>query len=151
MSALHPNLARIAAQYDEIVAAFRSGRVSAAQANARITALAARDDAGVEWSIDPVDGSWCYRTLDGRLVVADPPTWGLASATPSDLGSAGRRDPDARVEFHEVDESRFVGSLHGSTRRERLDDEGSRSGPKRVVWGLAALAVGAAALVTLLR
>jgi hypothetical protein len=115
VSALHPNLARIAAAYDEIVLTFGSGLLSAPQARARIDALTARDDNGVEWSIDPDTGEWRYTTRDGEYVYGEPPSWGLATLTPHDLG-AGAKDPDDRITFYEVDQALQTG-LAGATRR----------------------------------
>jgi|LauGreSuBDMM15SN_2_FD.fasta_scaffold00287_8 hypothetical protein len=115
MSTLHPNLARIAAAYDEIVLSFGSGLLSAPQARARIEALSARDDNGVEWSIDPDNGDWRYMSRDGSFAYAEPPTWGLATLTPHDLGS-GSKDPDDRITFYEVDQALQTG-LSGATRR----------------------------------
>lgn len=122
---LHPNLARIAARYDEIVGEFNSGRVSALTARDRIEALTARDDSGVEWSINADDGTWRYRTLDGEFRVAEPPMWGMATPTPRDFGSVKGSDVDERIEFHEIDDSRFEGSLTGATRRQTTNPRGA--------------------------
>lgn len=137
MSALHPNLARIAAAYDEIIMAFGSGLVSAPQARARIEALTARDDNGVEWSIDPDNGDWRYMTRDGRFEYADPPTWGLATLTPHDLGS-GSKDPDTRISFYEVDQALQTG-LAGATRRNIPTPEAKVSWRPGAVFGTAAI------------
>ena len=138
MSPLHPNLARIAAEYDQIVSSYQQGQIAAHQAAAKIAALAAKDDAGVEWSIDPVSGTWRYRTIDGRFLEAEPPAWGLSAATPQDLGTRGRPDQDVRITFHEVDESKFRGSLHGSTRRDDQTnmDASSPHSPRALLVGL---------------
>lgn len=150
MRPLHPNLARIAAEYDEIVSLFQRGQMTATQANAKIRALVARDDAGLEWSIDTNTGSWQFRTTTGDLVISDPPTWGLAGATPRDFGSLHGKDPDQRVDFHEVDESRFAGSLHGSTRRMGSPDREQRQRPKAIL-GLGVLLVTVLAFAAFLR
>lgn len=115
MSTLHPNLARIAAAYDEIIMSFGSGLLSAPQSRARIEALTARDDNGVEWSIDPENGDWRYTTREGDFAYAEPPSWGLATLTPHDLGS-GSKDPDDRITLYEVDLT-IQSGLSGATRR----------------------------------
>jgi hypothetical protein len=114
---LHPNLAKIAASYDDIIYRFGQGRVSAAAARNEVMTLVARDDEGVQWSINPDTGGWQRRTLSGTLVAGEPPAYGLATATPHDLSDprAGFR-PDSFVELHPVDNellyspSQFAGS-----------------------------------------
>lgn len=150
MRPLHPNLARIAAEYDEIVGLFQRGQMTATQANAKIQALVARDDAGVEWSIDTATGSWQYRSTTGEVLAGDPPTWGLAGATPRDFGSLHGKDPDARVDFHEVDESRFSGSLHGSTRRVEPNDRNRPLNARSLVGVSAVLALVVAIVAIIL-
>lgn len=114
MDALHPNLARIAARYDEIIKLYNNRQLTGSQARLMIEKLAARDDIGVEWSVNPDNGSWQYRTKDGVLLEGTPPTWGLPSLTPKDLGS-GDKDFDEAVTLYEVDSSPR-GSLLNSTR-----------------------------------
>jgi hypothetical protein len=140
MTPLHPNLARIAARYDEIATEVISGRISAVEGRRRIEALVAKDDNGVEWSIDVETGTWQYRALDGRSVPADPPMWGMASATPRDFGSQGPVDVDRRVEFHEVDEDRRIG-LAGATRRVQRTAPGGRGLWRRVTLIVVTVAV----------
>lgn len=115
---LHPNLARIAASYDEVVLAFQQGHINPAEARRRLLALVARDDTGVEWSIDPDSGRWRYRNRWGSYEEAEPPAFGMASPTPMDLG-AHNRDLDERLSLHEVDMELIAppGSLLGSTLR----------------------------------
>lgn len=147
---LHPNLARIAASYDEIVSAFQQGRLSPADARRQLVALVARDDAGIEWSIDPDSGRWRYRTRWGGLEEADPPSYGMAAATPADLGAGNGRDLDARLSLHEVDMELVTppSSLVGSTLLR--DGSGSRSPiSSRQVLGVA-LALAVLALVVFL-
>ena len=114
MEALHPNLARIAAQYDEIIKLHTNSQLTSSQARSMIEKLAARDDTGVEWSINPDNGAWQYRTKDGVLLEGTPPTWGLSSLTPKDIGS-GHKDFDKKLTLYEVDTSP-KGSLLNSTR-----------------------------------
>jgi hypothetical protein len=105
---LHPNLARLAAAYDEIVERHRSGRISARQARGEVAALMGRDDTGLVWTINPHNGRWCYRNLRGDLVEADPPRFGVPSPTPAQLGAGEQGDLDRRVSFFEVDNDPFT-------------------------------------------
>jgi len=86
-----------------------------------IEKLAARDDLGVEWSIDPDSGEWRYLSKDGVFIKATPPSWGLASATPKDLGS-GNVDFNKGIDFYEVDSTTQRG-LTNSTRTLRENPE----------------------------
>jgi hypothetical protein len=112
---LHPNLARIAAAYDEVMELYHRGQLAPVEARRRVLALVARDDNGLEWSIDPDTGHWRYRSHFGELVTAEPPSFGVAGFTPGDLG-AGRPDSD-RVTLFEIDQQALVasGQLRGST------------------------------------
>jgi len=102
---LHPNLARLAASYDEIIERYANGALSAAAARAEIATLVARDDDGILWSIDPDSGQWLRRTRSGDLVPGEPPSYGLATPTPHDLsGDTGSFRPDSRIDFHKVDD-----------------------------------------------
>jgi hypothetical protein len=143
---LHPNLARLAAAYDEIIERFSNRQLSPTQARSEIMRLIARDDNGVQWSIDPDSGEWRYRNFKGDLVVSDPPAYGFATQTAHDFSrNPNAFNPDSRVDFQEVDESLLYAptSLAGSTRRPREDSAksllaGSRS---KALLALAALAV----------
>lgn len=120
MNTLHPNLARIAASYDLIVERFRRGELSAQEADTHIRSLVARDDDGVVWSIDPSSGAWLRETVSGEQVQDTPPGYGVVTVTPFDVSDPqGVYNPDHRVRFAPVDESRLLGegSLRGSTRR----------------------------------
>lgn len=120
---LHPNLARIAAEYDAIVTRCQRGEVSGAKAHADVLALAARDDQGVLWSIDPDSGAWRRRTVTGEQVLDTPPTYGVATPTAYDLSPPnGTTNPDEHVDHRAVDESVLLppDSLVGSTRREPM-------------------------------
>jgi hypothetical protein len=105
---LHPNLARLAAAYDEIVERHRQGRITSRQARGEVYALMGRDDAGLVWTINPLNGRWCYRNLRGDLVEADPPRFGVPAPTPLELGGGSQGDLDRRVTFFEVDADPFV-------------------------------------------
>jgi hypothetical protein len=118
---LHPNLARIAAAYDDVVSRASRGEISAAQARAEVLHLVARDDTGVLWSIDPSSGKWMRRKFNGEMVFDTPPTYGLATPTAHDLTRepTGTFNPDSRLMFYEVDEELLLPptSLQGATRR----------------------------------
>ena len=78
---LHPNLARLAVAYDDIVLRHSRGQLSAADARTEIAQLEARDDAGIRWSLDPETGQWLRRTASGDLVFdPNPPTYGYRTA-----------------------------------------------------------------------
>lgn len=127
MKSLHPNLARIAAEYDEIVLQAQLGHLTPEQANAQISRLVAKDDQGLDWSINPITGNWVYKNFKGELVEASPPEFGFTSPTPRDIGSPSVKDFDSRLSFHEVnEESLNEGSVLGATRRS-LDKKGSFS------------------------
>lgn len=104
---LHPNLARLAAAYDQIVSDHQSGRLGSREARGRIAALVGRDDTGLLWAINPDSGRWGYRNLRGELVEADPPRFGIASPSPSDLGAGPKGDLDGRLTYFEVDPEPF--------------------------------------------
>lgn len=114
---LHPNLARIAAAYDEVVLDFQQGRIQAAEARRRILALVARDDNGIEWSLDPDSGRWRYRTKWNDFAHGEPPSYGVLTPTPHDLGSGTGKSPDERLTLHEVELSLLASptALTGST------------------------------------
>jgi hypothetical protein len=112
---LHPNLARIAAAYDDVMSEFRAGRILPAEARRRVLTLIARDDNGLEWSLNPDTGGWQYRNQFGEMTSANPPAYGVAGFTPTDLG--GGRGDDPRVRLYEIDQDALhsEGQLRGST------------------------------------
>lgn len=127
---LHPNLARIASHYDNIVERFRNQQIDATRARSEILSLVARDDNGVQWSLDPDTGEWYYRNIKNQLVKSDPPSYGLATPTAHDLSrNPDAYNPDSNIQFQEVDESLLhpPNSLIGSTRR--------REEPKKSAFG----------------
>jgi hypothetical protein len=150
---LHPNLARIAAAYDEVMQSHRSGLLPANEARRRVLTLIARDDSGLEWSINPDTGQWQYRTQFGAQVEANPPAYGVASFSPADLGSGSVNDD--RVKLYEIDQRALFapGQLRGSTML--LDGPGNL---RRGRWGhrvrrgaiLAAVVVSAGVTLLLL-
>jgi hypothetical protein len=115
---LHPNLARIAATYDEIFRRYANGAISAAKARSEIAALVARDDEGTSWSIDPDSGDWLRRSRSGKLVKAEPPSFGLVTPTAHDVSPGRAFNPDTEIDFHKVeDELLYSPSQYaGSTR-----------------------------------
>ena len=100
---LHPNLARVASEYDTIMSIFSRGEITPQQARNLILSLVARDDNGVIWSLDPDTGTWFYRNKDNKKVTANPPTIGVKSYTPKDLGSVGGRNIDNKITHIEID------------------------------------------------
>ena len=64
---LHPNLAKLAAAYDEILDRIARGQVTSVAARAEIAQLEARDDQGVRWNIDPDTGEWVRKTALGEV------------------------------------------------------------------------------------
>lgn len=119
---LHPNLARLAAAYDEIFTRWSRGQIDAAAARQEIAALVARDDDGILWSIDPESGAWLRRTLSGDLVPGTPPSYGLATPTPHDLSqNTSSFNPDTALHLQKVDDELLYApsSFAGSTRRAR--------------------------------
>ena len=134
---LHPNLARIAAAYDQLTLSCSRGEVDLASVHTRIAELVARDDEGVMWRLDPESGGWLRATLSGTWVPGSPPTWGLATPTAHDLTPEHVRraqlpgsdpaayDPDTFITHTPVDLTKVGdGTLAGSTLRQLV-----RSGP----------------------
>ena len=147
---LNPNLARIAAAYDDVMASYRAGQLGPQEARRRVLALVARDDTGLEWSINPDNGRWQYRSQFGEYVQAEPPSYGVAQFTPADLG-AGRGNDD-RVTLIEIDQSALVspGQLRGQTLLAGLRPEGSAGGRRlrlALIAGAVAAVAGAVALL----
>lgn len=145
---LHPNLARVAASYDDVCTRWASGLLTAEQAHRDIEALVARDDEGVLWSIDPRTGNWRYRTLQGVWTPGTPPTYGFATPTPFDVTRTPSRDnPAHQVAFTEVELPDSPGSLRGATHRQaRLEVTRVRQ-RSWILWG--ALAAALAVIVVL--
>jgi len=117
---LHPNLAKMAASYDDICEQFSRNQLTAEEARVRITSLVGRDDQGVQWCISPDDGNWYRVTVSGRLVRDEPPQAGVATYTGWDLsGGDPSSDPRYRVVDHKVDPRDLSdpSALGGSTAR----------------------------------
>jgi hypothetical protein len=145
---LHPNLARLAAAYDDIFVRWTRGTIDAEQARIEIAALVARDDEGILWSIDPDNGQWLRRTITGDVVPGTPPTYGLATPTPHDLSGGDRAvNPDLNLHLQRVDDELLFSpsSLAGSTRRPPIVERRVDSRPRWLTWVLAAVAVAGVA------
>lgn len=150
--ALHPNLARVAVAYDEILVEFSRRVTTPQEARRRVLALVARDDNGLEWSIDPENGRWQYRTHWGELITADPPAYGVVGLTPHALGAGNAHDSEDRINFYEVDQTALYapGSLRGSTLLQPEGVRPGRSGRRTAVIAAASTMAGLV-LVVLLR
>jgi hypothetical protein len=116
---LHPNLARIAASYQDLVSIYATGRIDASVASVRARELIARDDLGVLWTINPKDGGWLRCVRDGSWVPDVPPTAGYATLTASHL-SGGHND-DASLMFSNVGPATFRQTTVSAQARERRD------------------------------
>lgn len=101
--ALHPNLARVASQYDSVMLEYTAGRLSETEAYQRIELLTATDDSGVQWSIAPTTGEWRYIDMWGGYYYAEPPAYGVVGQTPFDYGSGSVTHH--RVSLYAVDSS----------------------------------------------
>lgn len=148
---LHPNLAKLAAAYDEILERYNRGQINAAQARAEIIALETRDDQGVRWTLDPDTGAWTRRTALGGSQVDAPPQWGYGTPDAYDFTrEPAGFNPGDRISQHQVDESLMYApaGLAGATRNlpEAAEDDGWRELLARIptVWKVAAVAVAAA-------
>jgi hypothetical protein len=152
---LHPNLARLAASYDDIMKEWALHRLSDEEANTKIAALVARDDNGVQWRISSVSGNWERNTKSHGWVEGVPPTFGLATPTARDFtDSPDGFNPDASITFLAVNERKIYdpASLTGATRELRSQSEAPRyqwSRRSQVIAGAAAAIVVIAAAVTL--
>ena len=104
---LHPNLARIAVAYQDLVQAYASGLVDANRASVLMRELVARDDEGVQWSINPRDGGWLRCTVWGEWVSANPPQHGFATLSAWEL--SGTKGADQALMYASVDAAPVVG------------------------------------------
>lgn len=117
---LHPNLAKIAASYDEIIDRLNRRTITPATAREQIAQLEARDDDGIRWSIDPGSGAWTRKTVFGDVEFdTAPPTFGYATPDAFDLTpNAQAFNPAQRLTHQAVSEQpAHPGSLYGATRR----------------------------------
>lgn len=79
MELLHPELAKIASRYDEIVNLCKVNKITIYKANDLIGKLFARDDNGIYWSIDPRNGRWFYVDMENNKIFAEPPIFGAVN------------------------------------------------------------------------
>lgn len=152
---LHPNLARVAASYDEVMLAHAEHRIDDRTALERALALVARDDNGVRWRLNPATGSWERQARSGEWVAAAPPVYGLATPTPHDFSpSAALHPARARVELNAVDEGVLYSdfSLAGSTRLDAEEESPRPPAPRRglLIVALVLVAVVVVALASAL-
>ena len=140
---LHPNLARIAVRYQELVDAYARREVDATEASLRMRELVARDDDGVQWTVNPRDGGWLRCTVWGEWVPGEPPRQGFATLTAWEL--SGRQGADRALTFTAQEAAPVVG-YRGMTRAmaEQKQKAALRERPR---WVYPLLLVGVAALV----
>lgn len=127
---LHPNLAKIAAAYDDIIERSSRRQITPSQARSLIAQLEARDDDGVRWSIDPDSGQWVRKTAFGDAEFdAAPPTSGYRTFDAHDLDpNSSAFNPADRLTFQAVSEAPpHPGSLLGATRRLEAEPAPTRS------------------------
>jgi hypothetical protein len=110
---LHPELARVAVAYQDLVQRFALGRIDSTQASVQARELVARDDDGTMWTINPRDGGWLRCSVFGEWAPGEPPCSGFT--TLSAWGLSGRAGVDAALEFKVVADSAPTG-LSGATR-----------------------------------
>jgi len=117
MSTLHPNLARVAAAYDDLADAVARGHIDESEARRRAAQLVARDDQGVRWWLCPDDGDWYRETQDLRWEKADPPAYGIPTVSPADVSAPSRAfNPAQRILSASVSRpDPSQGELTGST------------------------------------
>lgn len=141
---LHPNLARLAVEYDLALSAFERGEISADVFRARVHKLRARDDQGVFWTIRP-DGRWARQLLDGHMVVDTPPAFGIPSLTAHQLSPPNHvsTNPD---QFIAKPDSMIAGySGVSAPGRSRVSDSPT-VWRRFMAWPYRRLAIAAAAL-----
>jgi hypothetical protein len=149
---LHPNLARLAAAYDNIVERYARAEIDPRQARAEIAGLVARDDEGVLWSIDPDTAKWKYRDRSGDVHVGQPPAYGYPSPSPFQISQPAKsrgHDPDHRVSMQPVDEQLIYPpqALIGSTRRFGPGETAPKTSWASLTWLKIAIPVLAILLV----
>lgn len=156
---LHPNLARVAASYAEIVEQFARAELTAPEANRRVSELVARDDNGLRWAINPTDGSWMYQSAVGEWKPGDPPTSGVATLTPHDItnhtvagGRTGVANPDDLIDFTRATPEMGSDGLVGATYKQaaKLESRNNKTPSKLSKKTLMALVAIAAVVVGVL-
>lgn len=143
---LHPNLARLVAAYQQILGRLARSEIDLVQANIEIRELVARDDDGVQWTINPRDGGWLYLTRRGTWESGEPPRSGFATLTAHDLrAQAGQSpvayNPDWDIEVAEAAASGVRGVVRtGAVHRD------AHAEARRGRWVVFAAAVAAVAV-----
>lgn len=117
---LHPNLAKLAAAYDEILERMARQQITTATARAEISQLEARDDQGIRWNIDPDSGQWVRKTALGDIEFDDaPPTYGYMTPDAFDYTQNPQVfNPSDRLQIAPVNEQLELAptGLAGATR-----------------------------------
>lgn len=73
MKKLHPELAKLAVRYDAIIDLYNLNKKTASEAHFLISKLSARDDFGLYWSIDSLNGKWYYTSYENKKIYSNPP------------------------------------------------------------------------------
>jgi len=112
--ALHPNLATLAMQYDEIMDNFKKGRIKKEKTFSLLNNLIARDDNGCIWHINPSSGAWEYRNVQGKFIPSEPPTFGYKNINVKDFYP----NDHLTISYVPIDEGKLyhASSLQNSTR-----------------------------------
>lgn len=135
---LHPNLARMAAAYDDIMERFARNQITKEDARYRISNLVSRDDQGVQWCISPDDGQWYRQTVGGRLVKDTPPQAGVGTYSGWELSGGGDplSDPRLRVVDNKVDPRSLTDphTLAGSTSRVVRGEADDNNRASKNIW-----------------
>jgi hypothetical protein len=144
---LHPNLARLVAAYQQILGRLQRGEIDVTQANVEIRELVARDDDGVQWTINPRDGGWLYLSRRGTWEAGEPPRSGFATLTAHDLrAQAGQLpvayNPDWDIDVTPAAANGVRGVLRSPAVRREQHAEARRG--RWVVFAAAIAAVAAA-------
>lgn len=138
---LHPNLARLAASYDDIMERYTKNQLTEKEAKELIKNLVARDDQGIQWAIDPEDGQWFRYTLKGMKVKDSPPEAGIATHTGWDVSGGGDplADPRLRVIDEDIDPRAYHdpdGLVGATSRYTRNTTSESEKKSRDLVWWL---------------
>ena len=142
---LHPNLARIAAAYQDLTNAYAAGRVTSQQAALFARELVARDDEGTQWTINSRDGGWLRFTRSGEWVSDTPPSQGVATLSAWDVSDAS--GPETAISYQTVGHpaagaaTGLRNATHRYARRQR--DLSSMSRPRWVYPIFVTVALGA--------
>lgn len=95
---LHPNLARLRHNWQEIYDSHRRGEISAQEATRRMHSLRAPDDQGVMWLFG-VDRKWYFIDSTGQPRPGEPPAYGIPGPAPEDLSSPINTAPHSPLPY----------------------------------------------------